>query len=245
MTPRRRGDRPTGCFSTRHRRVGRHRCQLRMSPPLPTCSPARIASAATPRGGSDVTADVAAVTRRVDRLTLVNGRSFVVAEHDGSLVHDGDGLVVEDMRVLSEFGVEFADGDGTIDREYLGVSTPSPFHAAVVSRPRPGDGSSDVPTEFYIHQQWVGHGVRHDVEIHNTAREPIERTLRLRFDADFAHLFEVKAGNDETVRQRWSGTKGPRRPGTSRRIRRPLQRRDPHPPIAGRRRRRQHTLTWG
>ena len=96
--------------------------------------------------------------------------------------------------MLSEFDVEIADPDGTIEREYLGVSTPSPFHAAVVSRPRPGDGNADVPTEFYVHQQWVGHGMRHDIEIHNTARDTIERTVRLHFDADFAHLFEVKAG---------------------------------------------------
>jgi hypothetical protein len=51
-------------------------------------------------------ANVAAVTRRVDRLTLVNGRSFVVAHHDGSLVCDGDGLIVFDLRVLSNFVVE-------------------------------------------------------------------------------------------------------------------------------------------
>jgi glycogen debranching enzyme len=143
------------------------------------------------------------------QLTLVNGRSFVVARADGSLRGRGDGAVYEDLRILSHFELEIAGPAGTIAQERLGASSPAPFQAVVVSRPDPMR-SETAPSEFFVHRQWVGRGVRHDIEVHNTGAEPIRRELTVRFDTDFAHLFDVKAGRggDAVTTFAWDGDRG-------------------------------------
>ena len=63
--------------------------------------------------------------------------------------------------------------------EALAVATPSPFQAVIVSRPVPNDRDHD-PAEYYVQRQWVGRGVRHDIELHNAGAEPIKlQTPRL------------------------------------------------------------------
>jgi glycogen debranching enzyme len=145
----------------------------------------------------------------IERITLVNGRAFVVAEPDGSLCRPADGAVYEDLRILSLFVLEIAGPAGTIAQERLGTSSTTPFQAAVVSRPDPMR-SEAAPAEFFVHRQWVGRGVRHDIEVHNTGADPIQRTLTVRFDTDFAHLFDMKAGRggDATTTLDWDGDNG-------------------------------------
>lgn len=126
-----------------------------------------------------------------DRITLVNGRTFVVAESDGSISRATDGTVFEDLRMLSRLRFDVADVAGRIERETLGTSSSTPFQCTFASRPDPAIAHR---AEFYVHRQWVGRGVRHDFEIHNTGAEAVDRTVSVSFDADFAHLFEMKAG---------------------------------------------------
>lgn len=145
------------------------------------------------------------------RVTLVNGRSFVVSGPDGSLRRHSDGVVFEDLRMLSEFTVSVDGGtspSATIPTQELGVSTPAPFHAVFVSRPDPD--RTDGLSELYVHRQWVGRGVRHDIEIHNGSDEAIHRTIRIHADTDFAHVFDMKAGRagDATSRLTWHDGSG-------------------------------------
>ena len=128
-----------------------------------------------------------------DRLSLVNGRTFVVASADGALRRPSDGAVFEDLRMLSRLTFDVVGAAGTIRRQALGVASMTPFQAAVVSRPDP-EITAGEPAEFYVHRQWVGRGVRHDFEIHNPGHGVLRRTVRLHADTDFAHLFDMKAG---------------------------------------------------
>jgi glycogen debranching enzyme len=142
----------------------------------------------------------------IDHVILVNGRTFVVAAPDGSLNRTSDGAVFEDLRMLSTLLVTFtgpATQPAPIATQRLATSTPSPFHAVFVSRPDP-ERSPDH-RELYVHRQWIGRGVRHDIEIHNNSTEPIRRTVAVHIDTDFAHVFVMKAGGtgDATTKLTW------------------------------------------
>jgi glycogen debranching enzyme len=127
------------------------------------------------------------------RLVLVNGRTFMVAAPDGALRRPADGAVFEDLRLLSRFEVAIGPAAESAPPETLAVSAPSPFHAVVVSRPSAPDRDHE-PSEFFVQRQWVGRGVRYDVELHNAGDDPIRRTVSIALDTDFAHLFDMKAG---------------------------------------------------
>ncbi len=132
---------------------------------------------------------------RLDRFILVNGRTFAVVRSDGELENGPDGVVFEDLRMLSRFRIEIRTVDPpafTVNRQLLGGAGDTPFEAVVVTRPDPENDR--LPHEFYIHRQWIGRGVRHDIEIHNTGSQPFRRQLTVEVDSDFAHVFDVKAG---------------------------------------------------
>jgi len=153
--------------------------------------------------------NAAAAPGGLARVVLVNGRTFLVAAADGSIRRPADGAVFEDLRVLSRFVVTCGPQAGATPVETLAVSTPSPFHAVVVSRPIPSDRDHD-PSEYYVHRQWVGRGIRHDIEIHNAGDDPIKRSVGVVLDTDFAHLFDMKAGVGGTAlaNLEWFGTSG-------------------------------------
>src|SRR4029077_7812360 len=147
-------------------------------------------------------ADIADVVSLRDRITLVNGRTFTVAHPDGSIVSGSEGTVFEDLRMLSRlaFDVRSAADGASLHRQHLTSSTPTPLSAAAVSRREPrSDTDHHEPTEFFAHRQWVGRGVRHDFEIHNSGTAELERVVSLRVASDFAHVFEVKAGERGSV----------------------------------------------
>ena len=137
-----------------------------------------------------------------DRITLVNGRTFTVAHPDGSIVSGSEGTVFEDLRMLSHlvFTVCEPSGGAPFARQHLTSSTPTPFSVVAVSRrhPRAGPGHHET-TEFFAHRQWVGRGVRHDFEIHNSGTGELAREVTVRLASDFAHVFEVKAGERGAV----------------------------------------------
>ncbi len=132
-------------------------------------------------------------------LTLVNGRTFTVARATGAVTEPSDGTVFEDQRIVSRFDFTITDSENPSPRRHLSTTSPAPFHAVSVFQPDPRAPASDgEPTEHYVHRQWIGRGVRHDIEIHNAANVAIERTLEIWVAADFAHLFDVKAGRPDT-----------------------------------------------
>jgi glycogen debranching enzyme len=142
----------------------------------------------------------------LDHVILVNGRTFMVATPDGSLHRTSDGAVFEDLRMLSTLHVTVSDPTvhpGPIATQRLATSTPSPFHAVFISRPDP-ERTPDL-RELYVHRQWIGRGVRHDIEIHNNGTDPIRRLVAVHVDTDFAHVFVMKAGGvgDATTKLTW------------------------------------------
>jgi glycogen debranching enzyme len=150
-----------------------------------------------------------AMPGKVDELTLVNGRTFLVSGADGALTRPSHGVVFEDLRMLSSVQVRFGTADPTrttISRQLLGVTAPTPFHAVFVSRPDP-HAASEL-RELYVHRQWIGRGIRHDIELHNTGDQPIRRTVTTYFDTDFAHVFDMKAGRRGTATTRLAWERG-------------------------------------
>jgi glycogen debranching enzyme len=143
------------------------------------------------------------------RLVLVNGRTFMVAAADGAVRRPADGVVFEDMRLLSRFEVAIGPTAEAAPAETLAAAAPSPFHAVVVSRPAAPDRENE-PAEYFVQRQWVGRGVRYDVELHNAGDEPIRRIVSIALDTDFAHLFDMKAGVGGATQARleWDGDGG-------------------------------------
>ncbi len=150
--------------------------------------------------------DSSAVSSLAGSLTLVNGRTFTVARPDGQLVEPGDGTVFEDIRMLSLLQLQIHEtaGDGSSEAlpqlilEHLGTANPNPFNSISVKRPREAHGAGE-PTELFLHRQWIGRGVRHDVEVQNHGMSEVKRTVVLRFGTDFAHLFDMKEGRSSGV----------------------------------------------
>jgi glycogen debranching enzyme len=147
--------------------------------------------------------------RHPDRLTLVNGRCFSITDRDGDVSRPSDGTVHEDVRMVSRLVVSIIGASEVDRRQQLALSEPTPFHHVVVSRPDPASNEGAL-TETYIHRQWVGRGVRHDIEIHNAANSPIVRTVDVELDTDFAHIFDVKSGVPSGRRSdlTWEGSAG-------------------------------------
>jgi glycogen debranching enzyme len=125
------------------------------------------------------------------QLILVAGRTFATSDDDGSMRGGTHGLVHDDVRHLSLFGVRF---DG-LPIELLSSSARDPLSAVIVGRICPEPDRSVL----VIRRRWVASGLREDIHIHNAAAVPWRGTLRVRVGADFAHLFDVKAGHGRTV----------------------------------------------
>jgi glycogen debranching enzyme len=121
------------------------------------------------------------------QLVLVDGRTFVVSDESGQLHAGSHGLIHDDLRYLSRCTV-------TLDAarlELLAAGTPSPLSAVVVSRAVAPGGNA---TALLTRRRWVADGLREDLGLRNPSTQPQSWTLRLQLAADFAHVFEVKAG---------------------------------------------------
>lgn len=122
------------------------------------------------------------------QLVLVDGRTFAISDEAGQMVGPTHGLVHDDLRHLSRFRVTLDEAD----IEVLASSAPTPLSAVVVARAN----HRVVPSTRAVltRRRWVASGLREDVHVHNTSPRPQRWTLRVRVAADFAHVFDVKAG---------------------------------------------------
>ena len=122
-------------------------------------------------------------------MTLVDGRTFAISDGSGDVRGGVHGLVHDDLRLLSRFVL-------TVDNSPLipiVSATTTPFDAVVVHRPRDRDGS-ELPA-LLIRRRRLAAGLREDVELWSTGRRDISLLLTIEFGADFAHIFDVKAGS--------------------------------------------------
>jgi glycogen debranching enzyme len=127
-------------------------------------------------------------TTRRSQLVLVDGRTFAISDEAGSMCRGSDGMVHDDLRHLSEFVLSVADTDAYV----LASSAPTPLSAVIVaSLVKQGDPSVRA---VLTRRRWIAGGLREDIHVHNTGPNPQRWTVRLGLAADFAHLFDVKAG---------------------------------------------------
>jgi glycogen debranching enzyme len=135
----------------------------------------------------EVAASSAVVARDPD-VTLVEGSSFCVSDHAGTIAPGGThGLFVRDTRVLSRWQL-YVDGHPV---EPLTVVSDQPFSCRFLGRcaPRPGHTDATLITEV---RRYVGQGMREDITLRNQGAEAAGVEVHLKADADFADLFEVK-----------------------------------------------------
>jgi glycogen debranching enzyme len=124
-------------------------------------------------------------------VTLVEGSTFCISEYSGDILPgEPQGLFVQDTRVLSGWSL-VVDGRPA---EPLTVQRADPFAAAFLGRLPPPPGAPADAAMLVARHRYIGDGMREDIAIHNTARLPATVTVTLTADADFADLFEVKAG---------------------------------------------------
>src|SRR6516225_8626868 len=137
-------------------------------------------------------ADVApAVPGLPGTVTLVEGSTFCISQSSGDILPgEPQGLFVQDTRVLSGWSLT-VDGRPA---EPLTVQRADPYAAAFVGRLPPPPGAPADAAMLVARRRYIGDGMREDIAIHNTARLPAAVTVTLTADADFADLFEVKAG---------------------------------------------------
>ena len=123
-------------------------------------------------------------------VTLIDGTTFCVSDGAGTVAPQyPQGLFVRDTRLISRWELRI---DGRRPQA-LAAQSEAPYAAAFIgwlARGEPHSGGSLLVAE----RRYVGDGMRADIEIRNLTAAPAECSVELRAGADFADLFEVKAG---------------------------------------------------
>ena len=122
------------------------------------------------------------------QLVLVDGRTFAISDEDGQMYRGTHGMVHDDLRHLSRFDVSVSNAQ----LEVLASSSPTPLSAVIVARLLRHDDPS--ARAVLTRRRWIAGGLREDVHVHNTSPVSQRWTVRLHALADFAHVFDVKAG---------------------------------------------------
>lgn len=128
------------------------------------------------------------------RFTLKDANMFLVADALGDIQDIGDGLYVNDTRMLSRFELEIAGRRPSL----LGAAINRDntlFTAHFTNRPLPALGESAIP-QGVIHIErsrllWEGR-VYERLNFTNYSSYPARVPLRLNFAADFSDIFEVQ-----------------------------------------------------
>src|SRR4051812_29133544 len=99
------------------------------------------------------------------------------------------GFVHDDVRHLSDLVLTVA---GHRTEPLIGAAT-TPISGVFVHRVR--DAHTGAPIDLLVtRKRWIAGGLREEIHVHNTGAGPMEAEIALEVGADFAHLFEVKAG---------------------------------------------------
>ncbi len=123
-------------------------------------------------------------------VTLVDGRTFAISDVAGDMWDATHGLMHDDLRHLSEFTVRTPGRE----IEILTGTAVSPFSGAFVQRLR-FDHEPEGDALLMVRRRWIGDGLREDIELANPTGTAVSVDVTLRVGADFAHLFDVKAGH--------------------------------------------------
>ena len=122
-------------------------------------------------------------------VTLVDGSTFAVSDSNGDIGGGVHGLFMFDTRVVSGVGLSI-DGCRV---EPLSVEHHGPFAATFVGRVRRADGPADA-TLVVMRTRSAGGGMSERIEVRNYATAAVAVAVEMSVEADFASLFDVKAG---------------------------------------------------
>ena len=126
-------------------------------------------------------------------VTLVEGSAFCISDASGDIhPHLPQGLFFRDTRFVSVWRLRI-NGSSP---EPLSATLREPFSASFVLRDQPRAGTADSHL-VVIRNRYVGQGLREDIVIKNYGDEPAFCAVEVHVGADFADLFEVKAGRVE------------------------------------------------
>mgnify|MGYP001627371459 CR=1 FL=1 len=143
--------------------------------------------------GAQLTGDVTSTSSASGVVTLVEGRTFCLSSAAGDITADlAQGLFVLDTRALSRW--ELRVNGAPI--EALSVDLKEPYAADFAARGRPSQGHGDADLVVFRRRR-IGRGMCERVEIVNHGTAPVEATVELLCDTDFAGIFEVKNGRIE------------------------------------------------
>jgi glycogen debranching enzyme len=125
-----------------------------------------------------------------DAVTTVEGSSFCISAGNGDLDPElAHGVFYQDTRILSRWNLLV--NNNVV--EALSAVTPEPYWAIFTGRVPQTDGAADRPMVMERDRQ-VGDGIRETLTLRNYSSEPASCSIKVAVEADFADLFEVKAG---------------------------------------------------
>jgi glycogen debranching enzyme len=138
-------------------------------------------------GPLDHVPEVPSLGRR--QLVLVDGRTFAIADEAGDIHAPTHGMVHDDLRHLSRLTV----GLVAVPLELLASKATTPFSAVTVSRARASSGEG-FGAPIVTRRRWIAGGLREDIHLSNTSDHEQRVMLRIEVGADFANVFDMKAG---------------------------------------------------
>ncbi|VXB25785.1 Amylo-alpha-1,6-glucosidase [Arthrobacter sp. 9AX] len=146
-------------------------------------------------------ADTAAGPVGAGTVTLVEGSSFCISAANGDIHPDlPHGVFHEDTRILSGWSMT-VNGRSL---EPLATETREPYRALFIGRVPREDGYADSPL-IVERLREVAAGVVEEITLRNYSGDPVECSISVGVDSDFADLFEVK---EARVQRRWQVIRG-------------------------------------
>jgi glycogen debranching enzyme len=121
-------------------------------------------------------------------VTLVDGRSFAISDSSGDMHGGVHGFLRDDVRHLSELVLGVAGHRLDL---LTGVAA-TPLSGVFVTRVHGPTG--DTTSVLVTRKRWVVDGLREEIHVQNVGSVPTEAEIVLEVGADFADLFDVKAG---------------------------------------------------
>jgi glycogen debranching enzyme len=131
------------------------------------------------------------MTTLSDLFAITSGTNFLLSAHNGDILRRTlQGFYSEDTRVLSEFRI-LINGRAA---EEVGWGQLEHSLGSIYAADRPGRGLEPPASLSVVRDRYIGDSLHEDISIKNHSLR--ERRLRVSIvlDADFADLFEVRAG---------------------------------------------------
>lgn len=130
------------------------------------------------------------MTDRAAAVVVLDGSTFAVSDGAGNMDPATDpvaGLYFQDMRHLSEWELTVEGATlSPLTRHTIG------YDEVVLVLTVDGSGPGPDPAVRVRRHRHVSHGMRERLIVESSLNQPTRLVLHLRFDADFADLFEVK-----------------------------------------------------